>query len=230
MKIPKKAVKKSAEVARKKAKSARVKADAPKGFDNAASSPEESADTLSLANDILEELGQEARFALMDAVEFEADVVQAAVLLRGAESLEKRGILTSEDELRKWQTRPKLKIKLHAAINVVAQNLDAEIPNLREYLKRGNDIRNRIIHDVGQLVGTAKLRVCFELNVPAPAPVTDIKNLVDQSYTSVIRKMREEMANPCHLALRVFYLAYCNWSATSDKNIQWPRGRGKNAL
>ena len=229
MKIPKKAVKKSA-VARKKPKAAPGKADAPKESNNAASSPEESASMLSLANGILEELGQEARLALMEAVEFEADVVQAAVLLRGAGSLKKRGILTNGDELREWQARPKRKIELHTAINVVVQNLDSEIPNLREDLKRGKDIRNQIIHDVGQLVGIAKLWCFVELNVPAPAPVTDIKNHIDRRCTSVIKKMREEMAKPRRLALRVFYLAYRNLSATSDKNIQWPRGRGKNAL
>ena len=226
MKIPKKAVKKSA-VARKKPKAAPGKADAPKESNNAASSPEESASMLSLANGILEELGQEARLALMEAVEFEADVVQAAVLLRGAKSLEKRGILTNGDELRKWQTRPKRKIKLHAAINVVVQNLDAEIPNLREDLKRGEYIRNRIIHDVGQLVGSAKLGVLFLLNYSAP--VTDTKGCVGK-YTDAIKKMREEMAKPRALAVRAFCLAWRISLVTSKKNIQLQRGRGKNAL
>lgn len=205
MKVAKKAV-------RKAAKKARVKGVARAGNSQnsgaSVSGSEVNAGNLQQANDILKDLGDESLLALRDAVEFEADVIQAAVLLRAADSLRKRKTQIGEAELRAWHERPKQRIKLHAAIDLVAKKLGAEIPGLRETLKQGEDVRNRIIHDTGQNIGVAKFVACFMLiKFPPPDNAVDVAKAVGHT-TALVRKMREEMKAPGRLAFRAFCAAY----------------------
>ena len=223
MKNAKKAVRKAA-VARKKAgaaKKARAKSIAgagnPQNSGVFVSGSGANAGEWQQADDILKDLGHESSLALRDAVVFEAYVTHAAVLLREADSLRKRKAQMGEAELRAWHERPERRIKLHAAIDLVAKKLGAEISGLRETLKQGEDVRNRIIHGTGQQIAVARFVVLYMLaKFPPPDNAVDAAEAVGRT-AALVKKMREEMKAPGGLALRAFRAAFNQYVVCAEK-------------
>ena len=166
---------------------------------------------------VLQKLVEDARAVLEDAVRFEGRIIVSATFFKGIAFLEQMGGLPfSLAELLKWKDDPRLlellnrpPMTLHSAAGVVEKNLRGEIPDLRENLKKGENIRNRVIHNVGHLIGNAEGAVStlpdilrfYNGDMPIMSNVLGI-------FSNAMEKLGKEMAESCQFSAQVYDAAH----------------------
>ena len=148
-----------------------------------------------------------ALLALVDAVRFEANIIAAARDFQEVEFLRKAKSPITSAQRRARANRPKQRMKLRRAIGIVVRNLQERIPELQENLNRGLQARNRIIHDIGGIVGDAMFAIAIsEAVAEATGPTAGPD--VDGNSIEKIREMRKEMDSPLQVSYHIRALAF----------------------
>ena len=147
---------------------------------------------------ILKESAEEARRALESAVWFEVLIVSVAAISIAMQRLRK-----ADAPMHLTDFHEKGEMKIGTAIDIVGRNYSEQIPGLRVKLQQGKKARNRIVHDVGPLMGRQALVEGIR-RLSTPPEVRAVLDEIFHSSTNKIREMQKEMDGHLQVAHGLF--------------------------
>ena len=177
----------------------------------------------------LRTMEEQTRSALYDAARFECCIVVAAMHLKAAESPEKVKEIPADQMEEVLRGRNLTNLGLDDAIKNVAgdrfvvEGLQGEFPNLVETLNKGRETRNRIIHDAAHLMMSGRYMTDLA-KVLVPSDFWPTKAM--PPFVTIL-EMRNEIAGPLRLSVRIHGLAFRKAMAAINPGLHIPPLNGE---